>query len=129
MAFRYITDSGVNEGGFWVRNINVGSTTLPSDSLDGWQSVTQVHPVAVQGWTVQLIGIADNQVTWHHKLKLDKSFEGVLSGKQLRSALGARATTVAALVTMDDPGETLTKYGRYKLRVKAPVAFGHRSGR
>ncbi len=64
IGFRYITDPGVNESGFWVRDIHVGGTTLPSDSLDGWKTITQVVPVAVPDWTVQLVGIADNKVTW-----------------------------------------------------------------
>lgn len=128
LGFRYITDPGVNEGGFWVRNIDVAGTSLPSDTLDGWKTITQVHPVAVPGWTVQLVGIANNGKAFYHRLALDNSFRGALSGKKLRKALG-NATTVAALVTMDDQGETVTQYGRYSLKVKAAVGFGNRAGR
>jgi hypothetical protein len=129
LGFRYITDSGVNEGGFWVRDIDVAGTEVPSGSLAGWKTITQVHPVAVPGWTVQLVGIADNGKTWYHRLKVDKSFKGSLSGKALRQVIAPRASTVAALVTMDDPSETVTQYGKYTLTVKAPVVFGNRAGR
>jgi hypothetical protein len=129
LGFRYITDPGVNEGGFWVRDIHVAGTELPSGSLTGWKTITQVHPVEVPSWTVQLVGIADNKVTWYHNLKLDKSFKGSLSGKELRKVIRARATTVAALVTMNDPSETVTQYGKYKLTVRAPAVYGNRAGR
>jgi hypothetical protein len=111
------------------RYIDVAGTALPSDTLDGWKTITQVHPVAVPGWTVQLVGIANNDVTWYHSLKLDSSFTGSLSGKDLRKALGTQATTVAALVTMDDPSETATQYGEYSLTVSGPDGSGNAAGR
>lgn len=129
IGFRYITDPGVNEGGFWVRDIDVAGTSLPSDSLDGWKTITQVSPLAVPAWTVQLIGIDKSGKASYHSLKIDKSFRGSLTGKQLRAALGSKATTVAALVTMDDKSQTVTQYGTYSLTVKAPVAMGNRFGR
>ena len=129
LGFRYITDSGVNEGGFWVRGIDVAGTSVPSDSLAGWQTITQVRPLQVPDWTVQLVGIDNNGKASYHDLKLDKSFRGVLTGKQLHAILGKHATTVAALVTMDDPSQTITQYGKYSLRVKAPARYGNRAGR
>ena len=47
----------MNEGGFWVRNISVAGQSLPSDSLNGWQSRTQAYPQPVKGWSVQLVAI------------------------------------------------------------------------
>ncbi len=129
VGFRYITDSGVNEGGFWVRDIDVAGTSLPSDTLSGWQTITQVRPVAVPGWTIQLVGIDRSGKESYAKLGLDTSFRGAMSGNKLRAALGKNATTVAALVTMDDRSESITQYGTYHLTVKAPVAMGNRSGR
>ncbi len=119
----------MNEGGFWVRNIDVAGTSLPSDSLSGWQTITQVHPQEVPGWTLQLVAIAGNDVVWHKQVKLDKSFRASLAGKQLRRAIGHHASTVAALVTMDDPNEEVTEYGKYSLIVKAPARYGNRAGR
>ena len=126
LGFRYITDSGVNEGGFWVRDISVGGNAVPSGSLDGWKTITQVNPVSVPGWTVQLVGIANNGASWYASLPLDKSFHGSLSGNQLRKLISPKATTVAALVTMDDKSETLAQYGSYTLTVKAPMVVGNR---
>ncbi len=54
LGFRYITDGGVDEGGFWVRNIDAAGTTLPT-TLDGWQTISQANPTPV----VRLHGAAD----------------------------------------------------------------------
>ena len=35
---------------------------------------------------------------------------------------------MAALVTMDDPKETATKYGSYTLKVTGPLVVGARHG-
>ena len=50
LGFRYITDGGVDEGGFWVRNIDAAGTALPT-TLDGWQTISQANPIEVPGWT------------------------------------------------------------------------------
>jgi hypothetical protein len=129
VGFRYITDSGVNEGGFWVRDIDVAGTELPSDSLDGWKTITQVSPLQVPDWTVQLVGIDGQDRAYYRNLKLGKSFKGSISGKQLRAALGKNTGTVGVLVTMDDPSESITQYGDYTLTVKGPFVVGNRQGR
>ena len=125
VAFRYITDSGVNEGGFWVRNINAAGTPLPSDSLSGWQSATDVHPVAVQGFTVQLVAYgADGAPVWVYRLPLDSAFDGTLSGSALTAAIGTDATTVAAIVMYDDDTESAPKQANYTLTVNGVVQPG-----
>lgn len=124
IGFRYVTDAAVDEAGFWVRNVDVAGTALPTDSLDGWKSITQVNPLEVPGWTVQLIGIRKNGESWIHRMKLDKSFSGELDKKQLRKVLGTKAGIVSALVMADDPSETLTKYARYSLKVNKKLQPG-----
>ncbi|GAB3199224.1 hypothetical protein GCM10027062_15170 [Nocardioides hungaricus] len=124
LAFRYITDSAVDEAGLWVRNVSVAGTPLATDTLDGWKSITQVNPVEVPGWTVQLVGIARNGESWIERLKIDRSFTGKLGKRQLRRALGTRAGIVSALVMVDDPSESLRKYGRYTLRVNGKLQPG-----
>lgn len=118
LAFRYITDSGLDESGFWVRNVSVGGTVLATDSLDGWQSMSEVNPTAIPGWTVQLIahGAAEDSA-WLHRMVLDGDFAGTLAGAEIAEAIGTEATTVAVLVMMDDPAESLAAQGRYTLTV------------
>ncbi|MER7608036.1 choice-of-anchor J domain-containing protein [Nocardioides sp. NPDC127503] len=118
VAFRYITDSGVDESGFWVRDIAVGGTALPSDTLAGWQSMSQVNPTPVEGWTVQLVAYGPaGSPAWVHTLALDESFDGTLSGAALDAAIGDTADTVAAIVMFDDPTESVADPARYTLTV------------
>jgi hypothetical protein len=123
IGFRYITDSGVNEAGFWVRNIAVGGTAVPS-TLDGWQTITQVNPTSVAGYTVQLVGYDDTGAAWYHRLQLDGDFHGELSGADLASALGQQATVVGAIVMQDDPTESVTQYARYTLKANGVTQPG-----
>lgn len=124
LGFRYITDGAVDEAGFWVRNVDVAGTALPTDTLDGWQSISQANPAEVAGWTVQLIAIDKAGKSWIYRLPLDDSFSGVISGKELKRVLGSSADTVAALVMMDDPTESAAKYGRYQLTVNGVLQPG-----
>ncbi|MBB6628942.1 immune inhibitor A [Nocardioides sp. KIGAM211] len=126
VGFRYITDGAVNEGGFFVRNIDVAGTKLPSDSIAGWQTITQVSPVPVNDWTVQILAIGANGKSWIHQLELNKENRGWIQGKALRKAIGSSASTVAVLVTPYDPTEAVTQYGRYHLKVAAPQGAGNR---
>ncbi|HEU5044664.1 MAG TPA: choice-of-anchor J domain-containing protein, partial [Nocardioidaceae bacterium] len=121
LAFRYVTDSGVNEAGWWVDDVKVGGS-LVSDgsSLDGWQSATQAHPTPVSGYTVQLVAYDDaGTAAWVGTMPLtqgaDGDFHGTLSGTALHSMVGDSAQTVAALVMQDDPSETVDQYARYTL--------------
>ena len=57
LAFRYVTDGGVDLPGWWVDDVTVGGEPAgDGSSLDGWESATQAHPTPVQGYTVQLVG-------------------------------------------------------------------------
>ena len=49
-----MTDGAAAESGWWVRNIDVGGTAIPT-TLDGWQTQTQLNPDPVADWTVQLV--------------------------------------------------------------------------
>jgi hypothetical protein len=123
VGFRYLTDTGVNEAGWWVRNITAAGTTLPS-TLAGWQTITQARPEPVAGWTVQLVSYGAKGAPHIHRLKLNGSAKGAVIGRQVRAALGRPATTVAAIVTYDDPGETSSQYARYALKVNGVTQPG-----
>ena len=124
LGFRYVTDGAVDEAGIWVRNVTVAGTALPTDSIAGWLSITQANPIEIPGWTVQLIGIRGNGESWLHRVRLDGSFKATLGKKELRRVLGTQAGIVSALVMVDDPSESLTKYGRYRLTVNGKLQPG-----
>ncbi|MGY2874119.1 hypothetical protein ACVW00_001309 [Marmoricola sp. URHA0025 HA25] len=123
VGFRYVTDSGVNEAGFWVRNISVAGTAVPS-TLDGWESISQANPTPVAGWTVQLVAYDEKGRAWYHDLHLGGDFEGRLIGPDLIRRLGRQATVVGAIVTQDDPSETVTQYARYTLKANGVTQPG-----
>jgi hypothetical protein len=120
VGFRYITDGAVDEAGFWVRNISVGGTPLPSNTLNGWKTITQVYPQQVKGWTLQLVAIGADGA-WLKKVKLDENYSASLSGAALQKALGTSAKLVGAIVTVNDQAEALTAEVPYKL-----IVNGHR---
>jgi hypothetical protein len=124
VSFRYVTDPATTFAGFWVRNVKVGGTTLPTGSLAGWQSPTQAHPTPVAGWTVQLVAIQGKKHAWLEPLKLNANFKGEISYPAIRKALGSSAKVVGAIVTYDDPSETSTQYARYTLRVNGVTQPG-----
>lgn len=123
IGFRYITDSGVNEAGFWVRNIAVAGTAVPT-TLDGWQTMSQVNPTPVAGYTVQLVGYDGHGHATHTRMHLDAGFDGALSGRSLARRLGTGSTVVGAIVMQDDPTESTTQYARYALRANGVLQPG-----
>jgi hypothetical protein len=124
ISFRYVTDPATVFAGFWVRNVQVAGVAVPTDTLDGWMSATQAHPVDVAGWTVQLVGY-DQGRAWYHTLHVDGDFHGALATRRdVRRALGRDAGVVAAIVTYDDPSETSTQQARYTLKVNGVTQPG-----
>jgi hypothetical protein len=126
LAFRYMSDAGTNGAGFWVDNIRVGRT-LVSDgrSVAGFSSADQISPRAVSGWTLQLVGLTkDGKRAQVAKVALTSDFTRSLSGRQVRRMVGPASDTVAAIVTQDDPTETIDKQARYTLTVNGVVQPG-----
>ena len=126
LSFRYITDGGVTGGGFWVDDVSVGGTLISDGStLDGWSSLTEINPIEIEGYTVQLIAYEDDgSVAWIGELPVDSGFEGSLSGAELDAVIGSSAEVVAALVTYDESTELINKYAPYTLEVNGVVQPG-----
>jgi hypothetical protein len=123
IGFRYITDPGTTGAGFWVRNIAVGGTSIPA-TLAGWQTMSQVNPTPVAGWTVQLVGYDEKGRAWYTRMHLDAGFRGELSGQELTRRLGKQASVVGAIVTQDDPSETVGQYAAYTLKANGVTQPG-----
>ena len=123
IGFRYVTDSGVNEAGFWVRNISVAGTPVPA-TLDGWQSISQANPTPVSGYTVQLVAYGAKGRPDVVRMPLDGHFDGTLSGRSLSQRLGGDSKVVGAIVMQDDPTESVTQYARYTLKANGVTQPG-----
>ena len=122
VAFRYVTDSGVDLPGWWIDDVSVGDQSISDgSSLDGFRSTSQVRPTRVTGFTVQLVGYRSDRPrhAFIHRLKLKPSFEGRLGGAALRRVLDEGYDVVAAIVTYDEPTEQILQYAPYRLWVAA----------
>jgi hypothetical protein len=126
LAFRYITDVNTGGDGWWVDDVRLNGT-LVSDgaSLDGWQSATQLHPVPIAGYTVQLVGYTkDHKKASVATLRLNRRSDGFWSSKAISKLLEKKADTVAVLVMYDEPTETIFDYAPYALRVNGVLQPG-----
>jgi hypothetical protein len=126
LAFRYVTDPGVQFKGFWVDDVTLdGSPVSDGKSLKGWKSITQIHPVQVENWFVRLVAIDEsgNEVSIG-SIPLDANFDGSLTGADLDAIIGTTADTVAAIVTFEDSTETVLQTAPYTLRVDGVVQPG-----
>ncbi|WP_436519995.1 peptidase M6 immune inhibitor A [Actinoplanes sp. HUAS TT8] len=109
LGFRYVTDAAVNLGGWHVENVSIGANKIPADTLDGWKSPTEWHPVAVRGWHVSLVG-------------LGRLRAAVVPIEQARALNGY--PKVVAIVAQDDPTGTIEQYAPYTLTVNGVVQPG-----
>lgn len=122
IAFRYITDPGVDLPGWWIDDVRIGGQEVSTgESLAGFRSITEINPVEVSGFTVQLIGYRTDRprAAFIHRLKLDDRFAGQLRGQALRRVLSRDYDVVAAIVTYDEPTELIGQYAPYRLWVAA----------
>lgn len=119
LAFRYMTDPGVDLAGWWIDNVMVGSTLISDGSdLNEWQTITEINPVEVSGFTVQLVSwnTAGTQVMVG-EVPLGASFQGTLDGTALDAIIGTTNENVGIIVTYDEPTEGIGKYAPYSLTI------------
>jgi hypothetical protein len=134
LMFRGVTDWGTigndddtSNDGWFVDDITLGGTLLSDGtSLDGWKSETQVHPTRVAGWTVQLVGYRTDGTApaFLGSVSLGADFTGTLDRGKLRRIIGDEADVVGAIVTYDEPTESIEKYAHYELRVNGVLQPG-----
>ncbi|WP_342672744.1 choice-of-anchor J domain-containing protein [Micromonospora rhizosphaerae] len=122
LGFRYVSDGGVNEGGWLIDDITVGGTTVSDgSSLAPFDSPTEIKPITVHNWNLRLVGI-DEQ----HSIALQAEFNGrsslTLSRTQL--ALLSAFPKVVAVVAYDEPTEQVNQYAPYTLTVNGVVQPG-----
>jgi hypothetical protein len=128
LAFRYITDANTRGSGVWIDNVSIGEEILSDGtSLDGWQTFTQIKPVKVNGYTVQLVAYdtsGNKTDAFVAQIPLSSKFFGSLDAKTIKKVLGKKADVVAALVMYDDPTESVGQYARYTLTVNGVTQPG-----
>jgi hypothetical protein len=65
-----------------------------------------------------------NTPTVYASVRLDSSFAANLSGGTLRSLVGNQTDVVGAIVTYDEPTESILQYARYELKANGVVQPG-----
>lgn len=117
--------------GFWVDDVAVGGVSVSDgSSLTGWQTPTQVNPVEVNGFTVQLLAYntKGKSPVRIGTVRLNRSFDAKLDDDKLEDILGeGNADFVGAIVMYDEPTESVTSYAPYSLTVRAS-SRGHGGG-
>jgi hypothetical protein len=116
LSFRYVTDPAVDLPGWWIDDVTVGGELLSDGtSLEGWSTPTEINPVEVEGFTVQLVAYSstDDQLpALLSRVELgagDVVDLGGLAGQQ------AGYDVVAAIVSYNESTESITQYAPYTL--------------
>jgi hypothetical protein len=122
VGFRYVSDGGVNDGGWYVDDVKVGST-LVSDgsSTSAFKSPTQIHPTEVANWHVRLVGLDANKHTAALR-QFDGLFSFALDDEQLKPF--KKFPTVIAIVSYDDPTEQVQQSAPYTLKANRTTQAG-----
>jgi hypothetical protein len=128
LAFRYITDANTRGDGVWVDNVKINNTVISDgSSLAGWQTFTQIKPIAVNGYTVQIVGYSsDGKKAFVGSMPLTPNFRGELKVGAIDKLMTSdvKIDVVAALVMYDEPTESINQYARYTLRANDVVQPG-----
>ena len=131
LAFRTVHDPAVegngvlDPSGFWVDDITVGGT-LVSDgsSLAPFKSLSQTRPTAVSNFTVTLLSI-DSKSKKITVKRFPLTGEFSISGQaNVQKYIDKKADFVGAVVTYNDPSESVTQYAPYQLTVNGVVQPG-----
>ncbi|GAA1021109.1 hypothetical protein Aple_057900 [Acrocarpospora pleiomorpha] len=122
LGFQYVSDGGVNEGGFLVDDVAVGATAVSDgSSLDPFDSPTEIKPVTVKNWNVRLVGLDES-----NKIALQVEFNNKTSFSlnRLELLLAVPFKKVVAIVAYDEPTEQVQQYAPYQLTVNGVVQPG-----
>ncbi|MHA3704279.1 peptidase M6 immune inhibitor A [Jatrophihabitans sp. YIM 134969] len=121
IGFQYVSDGGVNDGGWYVDDVEVGGTVVSNgSSLEPFDSPSEVRATPVYRWNLQLIGL---------DAAGRKAFVTSASGFDytLSDSVRAKLATyprVVAIVGYDEPTEQYQTPANYTLTVNGVVQPG-----
>jgi hypothetical protein len=124
LGFRYLTDPLINNGGWYISDVRLGSQVLTDGStLEGAKSFTQLRPVTVPKYTVTLVGL-DEPGKRAHVQRVKNVYGVKLTAGQLKAF--ASYPVVVAVISLDDVEEKLTEYAPYVLNINGVIQEGGR---
>lgn len=118
---------GDGAGGWWVDDITVGGELVnDGSSTEGLQSYNQINPDDVAAWTLQLISIDDDGRRPASLVRYAVAPGDTLrlSRRALRRHVRGNNEIVGAIVTLDEPTESILKYAPYTLTVNGVTQPG-----
>ena len=127
IAFRYVTDETVSWPGIWIDDVAVGGELISDGStLEGWQTPTQISPIPVHGFNLTLIGYTPDskRPAFIKTLKLDENNQVKIKRRWWQRILGPQTKMVAAIVSHEDPTESVAQYAPYELKVNGVMQPG-----
>jgi hypothetical protein len=131
LAFRAVNDPAVEGNGvlprpgFWVDDVAIGSTIVSDGSSTApFKSISQTKPTAVSNFTVTLLSIdSKSKKITVKRFPLTGEFS-VSGNADVQKYIDKKADFVGAVVTYNDPGESVTQYAPYRLTVNGVVQPG-----
>ncbi len=122
LAFRYVTDPLVNEGGLLIDDVTVGGTLISDGNLEPFSSPSEVSPTPVNNFNVQVWGInRDLNVAVQ---VADLNGKSSFSLGLLQTLVLKLFPEVVVIVAYDEPTEQVRQYAPYKLTVNGVVQEG-----
>ncbi len=124
LGFRFKSDPLINMGGWAVDDIAVGGQLISDgSSTDLFRTMTQISPIPVKDWSLQIVGI-DEVGRRIQVFRFAGTYSVTLTPAQLKAL--RRYPLLVAVVGWDDPTEKATLEAPYTLRVNG---IGQAGGR
>jgi bacillopeptidase F (M6 metalloprotease family) len=121
LGFRYVSDGGVDNGGWYIDDVKVGATVISNgSSLTPFKSATQTRPTPVFGFNVRVVGL--NIAT--HKALVREYTADSFSLSKGRLAKFRKYPRVVVLVSYDEPTEQYPPQALYTLKANGVVQPG-----
>jgi hypothetical protein len=122
IGLRYVSDPLVFEGGLLVDDITVGGTVISDgSSLDPFSSPSEIRPVPVHNFNVQIWGIYRSINTAVRVVDVNTSS---FTLNLLQTLVLKLFPEVVVIVAYDEPTEQVQQYAPYRLTVNGVVQEG-----
>ncbi|MCW2526372.1 MAG: shpI [Pseudonocardiales bacterium] len=121
IGFRYVSDGGVNDGGWYIDDVKVGSTLISDGtSTAPFKSTTQIRPFGVYSFTIRIIGVN----TDGHTALVRRFTSRTVNLSPAQVAEFHAYPRVVVQVSYDEPSEQLQPQALYTLKANGVVQPG-----
>ncbi len=115
LGVRMVSDGFINAGGWAVDDVRVGGQLISDGTATApFRTMTEISPLPIKGWSLQLVGI-DEAGRRIHVARFLGTYRVTLTKKQVKAFRDY--PLLVAVVGYDDPKENSTVNGRYTVMV------------